>query len=537
MKRFSKSIFLTILVIAMAIALVGCKTASVSTGEVVEPAPVEPAPVEPAPVEPAPVEPAPAPVEPAPAPAEPAPAPAEPATVVEEPVVKPISAQYKIGDYTVDIVAGVGVAKVTYPVGLFTEEELLAALNYAVTTYPALVDYVVFDYKPGEIVFTYPEEWGEEDFQLAESLILAYVNGVLEGYGAATAEKVEVVEVQPAEPEVLKYTLSVYGYNATVEYLPGVAVIRYPNVLTNEEVIAAAQLAYQAYEPYLQGTTLTVDNGLAVLYMPYELTEEEVDYAVNVAANEIYWYIGYLAGTPAEEQAPAEAQAPVAVAKVITKHVDILGYDATVTYSNCVATIEYPEFITNSEVADAARMAYASFGKYLDGTTLSINNGTAVLTFPQEITEADLDYAIALLQSELPAYLAAITKTTEPVAQPVATVAEAEKPAEKPAEPAPAPAAETKPAEPAPAPAAETKPAETKPAETKPAATATTEAKPAATTTTTTTTAKPAETKPATTSEPAPAAKKSNVGLIIVIVLLVLAAGAACFILLKKKKK
>ena len=527
MKRFSKSIFLTILVIAMAIALVGCKTASVSTGEVVEPAPVEPAPVEPAPVEPAPapVEPAPAP---APAPAEPAPAPAEPATVVEEPVVKPISAQYKIGDYTVDIVAGVGVAKVTYPVGLFTEEELLAALNYAVTTYPALVDYVVFDYKPGEIVFTYPEEWGEEDFQLAESLILAYVNGVLEGYGAATAEKVEVVEVQPAEPEVLKYTLSVYGYNATVEYLPGVAVIRYPNVLTNEEVIAAAQLAYQAYEPYLLGTTLTVDNGLAVLYMPYELTEEEVDYAVNVAASELTWYIGYLAGTPAE--APAEA--PTKVAKVITKHVDILGYDATVTYSNCVATIEYPAFITNSEVADAARMAYASFGKYLEGTTLSINNGTAVLTFPQEITEADLDYAIALLQSELPAYLAAITKTTEPVAQPVATVAEAEKPAEKPAEPAPAPAAETKPAEPAPAPAAETKPAETKPA-----ATATTETKPAATTTTTTTTAKPAETKPATTSEPAPAAKKSNVGLIIVIVLLVLAAGAACFILLKKKKK
>jgi len=533
-KRFSKSIFLTILVIAMAIALVGCKTASVSTGEVVEPAPVEPAPVEPAPVEPAPVEPA--PVEPAPvepAPAEPAPAPAEPVTVVEEPVVKPISAESKIGDYTVDIVAGVGVAKVTYPVGLFTEEELLAALNYAVTTYPALVDYVVFDYQPGEIVFTYPEEWGEEDFQLAESLILAYVNGVLEGYGAAMAEKVEVVEVQPAEPEALTYTLDYYGYKATIEYLPGVAVIRYPEVVTNEEAIAAAELAYQAYEPYLKGTTLTVDKGLAVLYMPYELSEDDVNYAVGLIAEELEWYIGYLFGTP------EETQSSVAVAKVITKHVDILGYDATVTYSDCVATIEYPEFITNSEVADAARMAYASFGKYLDGTTLSINNGTAVLTFPQEITEADLDYAIALLQSELPAYLAAITKTTEPVAQPVATVAEAEKPAEKPAEPAPAPAAETKPAEPAPAPAAAAPAAAPAATETKPAAT--TEAKPAATTTTTTTPAA-TETKPAastaTTSTAAPAAaKKSNVGLIIVIVLLVLAAGAACFILLKKKKK
>ena len=527
MKRFSKSIFLTILVIAMTIALVGCKTARVSTGEVAEPAPapVEPAPVEPAPVEPAPVEPAPAPVEPAPvepAPVEPAPAPAEPATVVEEPVAQPITAEYKIGDYTVDIVAGVGVAKVTYPVGLFTEEELLAALNYAVTTYPALVDYVVFDYKPGEIVFTYPEEWGVEDFQLAEGLILAYVNDVLEGYGLAEAEKVEVVEPEaepePETPEVLKYTLSVYGYKATIEYLPGVAVIRYPEILTNAEVIAAAELAYKAYEPYLQGTTLTVDNGTAVLFMPFELTEADLDFAVNAAANELAWYIGQFAGTEAEPQ-------PAAVAKVITKHVDILGYDATITYADRVATIEYPSFITNSEVADAAKMAYASFGKYLEGTTISIDNGTAVLTFPADVTEADLDYAIALLQSELPAYLASITKT-EPVAEPVAVVAEAEKPAEQPAEPAPAPAAETKPAEPAPAPAAETKPAETKPA-------ATTEAKPAATTTTTT----PAAAKPAATSEPAPAAKKSNVGLIIVIVLLVLAAGAACFILLKKKKK
>ena len=516
MKRFSKSIFLTILVIAMAIALVGCKTASVSTGEEVEPTVSEPSVAEPTP-EPAP--------EPAPEP-EPAPAP-----VVEEPAVTPISASYKIGDYTVEIVAGIGTAKVTYPVGLFTEEELLAALNYAVTTYPALVDYVVFDYQPGEIVFTYPEDWGEEDFLFAEEMILAYINGVLEEYGAAKAEKVEVTEVVPAEPEALKYTLSIYGYSGTVEYKDGVAVIRYPEILTTEEVIAAAELAYKAYAPYLEGTTLLVDKGVAVLYLPYELTEADADYAVNILASEISWYIGQLFGTPAEEAAVAS--------KVIVKTVDLLGYEATVTYCDKVATIEYPSFITNAEVADAARLAYASFGKYLEGTDLSINNGTAVLTFPEEITEADLDYAIALLQSELPAYLAAIMKTTEPVAQPVATVAEAEKTAEPAAEPAPAPAAEPAPApaaaEPAPAATTETKPAAT--TETKPAATTTTaaaETKPAATTTTAAAETKTAEST--TASSTASAAKKSNVGLIIVVVLLVLAAGAACFILLKKKK-
>ena len=512
------------MVIAMAIALVGCKSASVSTGDVVEPAPVEPAPVEPAPVEPAP---APAP-EPAPAPVEPAPA---PAPVASEPVVRPLSAEHKIGAYTLDSVAEIGHAQVTYPVELFTEEELLTALNYAVTTYPALVDYVVFDYKPGEIDFTYPEEWGAEDFELAEGLILAYINGVLEEYGAAkAAEKVETSEVQSTEPEVLSYDLSFYGYKANITYTPGVAVITYPEVLTNEEVMAAAQLAYQAYAEYLEGTTLTVDNGTAVLYMPYALAEADVDFAVNTLASEISWYLGQMVGAP-------EAAETVTASKVIVKNVELLGYEATVTYSDRVATIEYPQFITNREVADAARLAYASFGKYLEGTTISIDNGTAVLTFPEEITEADLDYAIALLQSELPAYVAAVTKTTAeaaPAATEPAPAAEtkpaATEPAPAPAATEPAPAAETKPAATEPAKAEETKPAATEPAKTA-------ETKPAATTTTTAAaeTTKPAASTTTATTAPA-AAKKSNVGLIIVVVLLVLAAGAACFILLKKKK-
>ena len=50
MKRFSKSIFLTILVIAMTVALVGCKSSA--KVEELEPAPaVEPAPAAEAPAE------------------------------------------------------------------------------------------------------------------------------------------------------------------------------------------------------------------------------------------------------------------------------------------------------------------------------------------------------------------------------------------------------------------------------------------------------------------------------------------------------
>ena len=520
MKRFSKSIFLTILVIAMAIALVGCKTASVSKGEeVVEPAPVEPAPVEPSP--------APTP-EPAPAPTpEPAPAPAP----VEEPIVvslEPIVQRYILGNSEIVVKAELGKAEVTYPAALFTEEELVAALTYAVETYPALVNLVTYDYKPGDITFRYPEEWGVADYKYAENLVLGYVDAALASIAAE--QETELVPETPAaapEAEALKYTLSLYGYQATIVYANGTAIITYPEFITNEEVMGAAALAYQAYADYLQGTELIVDNGTAVLTLPFELAEADVDYAVNVAAAEIQYYVNSLIGGTetikvAAKSYEAEAVETAEVVAAIEKALNLYGFEATISYKDKVATITYPEFITNAEIADAAKMAYAAYSQYLQGTELTINKGTAILTFPVDITEADIDYAVALLEAELPAYVAAVLATP----QPVATVAEQ-------------PAAEQ--------PAAAEAPAATQPAATTPAATT-----PAATTTTTTTTTTPAASTTTTTTTPAAATssaaastastsaaaqKKSNVGLIIVIIVLVVAAAAACFILLKKKKK
>ena len=530
MKRFSKSIFLTILVIAMAIALVGCKSASVSKGEEVEPAPVEPAPVEPAPA------PAPAPTpEPTPAPApEPTPAPAPAPAPAEQPVeasLEPIVQRYILGNSEVVVMAELGKAEVTYPAALFTEEELSSALTYAVASYPALVDLVTYDYKPGKITFTYPEEWGAADYQYAENLVLGYVNAALESIAAE--QKTELVAETPvaepaAEPaaEALEYTLSLYGYQAKIVYADGVAVITYPEFITNEEVMGAAALAYQAYSAYLQGTELTVDKGTAVLTFPGKLAEADVDYAVNVAASEIQYYVNSLIGGTESIQVATQQVSSEVTAAAITKAINLYGFEATISYQNKVATITYPEFVTNAEIAEAAKMAYAAYGQYLQGTELSINKGTAILTFPVDITEADIDYAVALLEAELPAYIASVVTATP---QPVATVAE---------QPAQQPAAET--------------PAATQPAATTPAATTTTTPAATTTTTTTTTTTPAATTTTTTTTTPAAATtssaastastsaatqKKSNVGLIIVIVVLVVAAAAACFILLKKKKK
>ena len=365
MKRFSKSILLTILVLSMVFIFVGCKSAKVEAEEPVEVS--EPVKTE----EPKAEEPA---------------KPAEPAKAEEPAAVSGITKTYTIAGYEIKVDAEVGKAVVTYPTALITEADLSNALAYVQANYGAYLDGITYDYKPGTITLNYPASFTVDDFAAVEKLASAYVEKAIEAYG-----------------------------------------------------------------PYQVET---------------ETTETpSIDYDLTYA-----------------------------------------GYKATISFKGNVAVINYPSFLSNKDVIDAATAAFASYGAYLQGTTLVVDNGTAVLTFPVKLAEADIDAAMALIQKELPGYVKALVAGT-PVeaavaqAEPVAVTASTSTPAAAPsATPAAAPAAA--------APAA------------------TTSTKPAAT---------PAASAPA--AEPVKAAKKSSAGLIIVIIVLVLAACAACFIILKKKKK
>ena len=541
MNRFSKSVLLTILVITMAFALVGCKTAEVTAEpevvEVATPAVEETTPVAEAPAaETAPAAEAAPAVEEAPA-AETAVAEEAAPAVEAEPALEPIVQKYVLLGEEVTVIADVGRAEIYYP-AIITYEDGLAALAYATENYGAYLEGVTYELHDGYIVLNDPETWGPAEFQVAAEAVQAYVAQVL----GTTMEPVEeTAAVEVAEAEKIVKEISLYGYTATIEYADKVATITYPSFITNEEVIAAAQAAYAAYSAYLQGTSLVVDNGTAVMTFQSDVSEADLDAVATILQAELPAYVAaVLGGVPAAAEAAAEAEAEAvaeAVAEPIVKTINLLGYEATIEYADKVATITYPSFITNAEVAQAAKAAYASFSKYLEGTELSINNGTAVLTFPQEITEADVDYAVALLEAQLPAYVATLFPAEEPAE--VAVVAEA-------------PAAETAAVEEAPA-ATETAAAETTaPAATEsaPAATtttttttttpaATTTTTPAATTTTTTTTPAASSTTAAATAATAAAktAKKTNGGLIAAIVVLGVAACAAVVILLKKKKK
>ena len=345
---------------------------------------------------------------------------------------------------------------------------------------------------------------------------------------APAAEETPVVEESPievVEKEPLVVKLSIYGYDATITVEDGKATFEYPDFITTDEIKAAASAAYEAYSTYLEGTELTIlEAGKSVLTFPAGYSQEDLEYAAKVLADAIPSYIMSLVAsweTPAVEETKEE----VAGSSLYEREFDMFGYTAYIlAYENQVA-IYYPDFITNAEIRVAAETAYAAYSDYLQGSTLSIDNGFALLTLAYNLNEEDFNFAADLLEKEVTAYVQAMyaqasTEEVEEVEE-VAVVAEA------PVEEVPATEEET-PAVEEEAPVVE----ETKTEETKTEEPAKQEEKKEEPSTTSTQTS----TQTATTTATAEPAKKSSAGVVILIIVLVLVVAAAAYVFLKKKK-
>ena len=274
MKRFSKSIFLTILVIAMTIALVGCK----STAKVEEPVLAPSAPAEqPAAEQPAAEQPA------AEAPAAEAPA---------EWIVPLLG-------YEAKIVYEDKVATITYP-SFITDEEVYDAAAAAYAMYPAYFEGTLIEVDGGVAYITFPAEVSYEDLDAAVGLIVAELPGYIDSVLFPTIDR----------------TVEVYGFEVSVSYKDKVAKITYPAVITRAEVADAAKTAYQAYIQYLEGTELSIGDGVSYLTFPVAITEEDLDYAVAMFSAYLPTYIeGVLAQAEAAVAVVAEEPAAEAPAE------------------------------------------------------------------------------------------------------------------------------------------------------------------------------------------------------------------------------
>ncbi len=266
----------------------------------------------------------------------------------------------------------------------------------------------------------------------------------------ATVESVETVVEVPAEPAVvispLKTVLTYEGYKATISAYVGKAYIEYPAFVTAQEIYDAAAAAYSAYGSYLDDIYIeVVEDGLAVVTYPETYGETEFNVAISMLKKEIPYYIASLFGLSDTEKAeaddlqividPATIEIEKRDTEPLTKDVIVplsktfsyAGYEATITAYIGEAYIEYPTFVTAQEIYDAAATAYSVYGAYLKDVYIQVvEDGLAVVTYPEIYGEQEFNLAISLLEKELPYYIASLFTAETPIEETPVEATEAE---------------------------------------------------------------------------------------------------------------
>lgn len=115
---------------------------------------------------------------------------------------------------------------------------------------------------------------------------------------------------------------------------------------------------------------------------------------------------------PAKQEEAAQPTAELTPAfeiKPLEKTLSYAGYEATITAYIGKAYVKYPSFVTAQEIYTAAAAALAAYPADLQNVTIRVvEDGLAEITYPEAYGEREFDYAIMLLEKELPYYIASL---------------------------------------------------------------------------------------------------------------------------------
>ncbi|MBR2281774.1 MAG: hypothetical protein IJ863_04030, partial [Spirochaetales bacterium] len=260
----------------------------------------------------------------------------------------------------------------------------------------------------------------------------------------------------PAAPAPLSRTFRYGGYSATITAYIGQALVTYPEFVTNEEINAAAAAASWKYPEYVRGITYEfTEPGALTVYYPETYGEAEFNIAMDLLQKELPAYLNELLQTEAEfeveEPAPA-APAAEPVAEPVAQPVEETAEEVpgplshTFSYAGFSATLEayvgtaflsYPDFVTSQEIDAAAYAASVAYPEDVKGIYYEVTEpGKATITYPETYGKVEFDYAVALIEKELPLYIASLFASEPETA--VAQEPAAESAPAAPAEPAPA---------------------------------------------------------------------------------------------------
>lgn len=142
---------------------------------------------------------------------------------------------------------------------------------------------------------------------------------------------------------------------------------------------------------------------------------------------------------PAKQEEIAQPVAELTPAfeiKPLKKTLSYAGYEATITAYIGKAYVKYPSFVTAQEIYTAAAAALAAYPADLQNVTIRVvEDGLAEITYPEAYGEREFDYAIMLLEKELPYYIASLFAPKAPEAPVQPQVEVEEEPAKVPAAP------------------------------------------------------------------------------------------------------
>lgn len=137
-----------------------------------------------------------------------------------------------------------------------------------------------------------------------------------------------------------------------------------------------------------------------------------------------------------EAAQPAAELTPAFEIKPLEKTLSYAGYEATITAYIGKAYVKYPSFVTAQEIYTAAVAALAAYPADLQNVTIRVvEDGLAEITYPEAYGEREFDYAIMLLEKELPYYIASLFAPKAPEAPVQPQVEVKEEPAKVPEAP------------------------------------------------------------------------------------------------------
>ncbi len=261
MKGYSR---IAIVLVAALAVLAGCQSnASVSSTEIIAPAPVTAIPASPVPA-------------PAPAPA----AEPEAASAPEAAAVSSVVSSYEYAGYTMSVEAYDGYALITLPAAA-TAADVDAFMANEVALYGSMLDGVTYSYDGTVLTINYPAGVSEAERR-------AYVNMFVCDVIAMASSVFSVPASTPVSA-----TYSYQGYELTAEIGTGSATLVYPDFITAAEAEGFFAVENAAYGDVLGSVHYSIEGaGKAVFTYPETVAISDVLTYTSLFVTDLIAYVG-----------------------------------------------------------------------------------------------------------------------------------------------------------------------------------------------------------------------------------------------------